>query len=189
MGKENLLWGYRRIVGELKKLGYAVGHASVRRILVEKGIHPTPEKKQHRQPPMPWNQFIASHMESLVATDFFIKTVHTWRGKFQAYSLVFLRLGTRKVFCSPATFDPGEKWVMQQAHSAFVGMQNEDIHPMMLLMDRDTKFAMQFRRYWRKRKVRSKRVPFGAPDANAYCESFLSRLKDECLDHFVLCAL
>lgn len=32
-------------------------------------------------------------------------------------------------------------------------------------------------------------MPFGAPDANAYCESFLSRLKGECLNHFVLFSL
>ena len=189
MGKENLLWGYRRIVGELKKLGYAIGHASVRRILLEEGVHPTPEKKQHRQPPMPWNQFIASHMESLVACDFFIKTVHTWRGKFQAYCLVFLHLETRKVFCSPATFNPDEKWVMQQARNAAMWMQDEHIKPMMLLMDRDTKFTVQFRYFWKKTGVRPKRLPVGAPDANAYCESFLSRLKGECLSHFVIFSL
>ena len=76
MGTENLLWGYRRIVGELKKLGHYIGTTSVKRILLEHGIHPTPEKHQKRQPPMPWGQFIQSHMESLVACDFFTKTVH-----------------------------------------------------------------------------------------------------------------
>jgi putative transposase len=186
MGRENVLWGYRRIVGEMKKLGYAVGHASVRRILVEEGIHPTPEKKQHRQPPMPWNQFIASHMDSLVACDFFTKTVYTLRGKFQAYCLVFIHLGSRKVFCSSATFDPDDAWVMQQARNAAMWMQDEGIQPMMILMDRDTKFSLHFRYFWKKMGVRPKRLPVGAPDANAYCESFLSHLKAECLNHFVI---
>ena len=189
MGKENFLWGYRRIVGELKKLGHVIGHASVRRILVEEGVHPAPEKKQHRQPPMPWSQFIASHMESLVACDFFTKPVHTIRGKFDAYVLTFIHLGSRKVVCTPATFNPDEKWVMQQARNAAMWMQDEGIQPMMLLMDRDTKFTVQFRYFWKKMKVRPKRLPVGAPDANAYCESFLSRLKGECLDHFVMFSL
>ena len=34
MGTENLLWGYRRIVGELKKLGHYIGTSSVKRILL-----------------------------------------------------------------------------------------------------------------------------------------------------------
>ena len=46
MGTENLLWGYRRIVGELKKLGHYIGTTSVKRILLEHGIYPTPEKHQ-----------------------------------------------------------------------------------------------------------------------------------------------
>ena len=105
MGRENLFWGYRRIVGELKKLGHAIGQASVRRILIEADVYPTPEKKWQRRPPMPWNQFIASHMESLVACDFFSKPVHTLRGKLDAYVLTFIHLGSRKVFCTPATFN------------------------------------------------------------------------------------
>jgi putative transposase len=189
MGRENLLWGYRRIVGELKKLGHTAGHASVRRILLGADVHPTPEKRQQRQPPMPWSQFIASHMESLVACDFFTKPVHTLRGKLDAYVLVFLHLGSRKVFCTPATFHPDEQWVMQQARNAAMWMQEEGIQPMMLLVDRDTKFTVQFRYFWKKQKVRPKRLPFGAPNANAYCESFLSRLKGECLNHFVLFSL
>jgi putative transposase len=189
MGKENVLWGYRRIVGEMKKLGHAVGHASVRRILIVEGIHPTPEKKQHRQPPMPWNQFIASHMDSLIACDFFAKPVHTLRGKFQAYCLVFIHLGSRKVFCSSATFNPGDAWVMQQARNAAMWMQDNDIKPMMLLMDRDSKFGLHFRYFWKKMRVRPKRLPVGAPDANAYCESFLSHLKAECLNHFMIFSL
>jgi putative transposase len=53
----------------MKKLGYTVCATSVKRILLDEGIHPTPEKLQRRQPPMPRGQFVAAHMESLVACD------------------------------------------------------------------------------------------------------------------------
>ena len=43
IGSENLLWGYKRIAGELKKLGLYAGANSVKRILNEAGIHPSPE--------------------------------------------------------------------------------------------------------------------------------------------------
>uniref|UniRef100_UPI001D0E4D38 hypothetical protein n=1 Tax=Candidatus Magnetaquicoccus inordinatus TaxID=2496818 RepID=UPI001D0E4D38 len=52
MAKENILWGYRRIAGELKKLGLYAGSTSVKRILTDAGIHPTPEKEK-KKPPIP----------------------------------------------------------------------------------------------------------------------------------------
>jgi len=65
IGQENILWGYRRIVGELKKLGHNIASNSVKTILKQHGIHPTPEKIHRKQPPMPWGQFVASHADSL----------------------------------------------------------------------------------------------------------------------------
>jgi putative transposase len=76
LGQENILGGYRRIVGELKKLGHTIATSSVRRILREYRIHPTPEKAQKREPPLPWEQFLQAHMESLVGSEFFTKTGH-----------------------------------------------------------------------------------------------------------------
>lgn len=43
IGSENTLWGYRRIVGELKNLGLYAGANTVKRILIDAGIHPSPE--------------------------------------------------------------------------------------------------------------------------------------------------
>ncbi|MEO5368871.1 MAG: hypothetical protein H7833_02200 [Magnetococcus sp. DMHC-1] len=96
MAKENLLWRYRRIVGEIKKLGLYAGANTVKRILTEAGIHPTP-KKEKKKPPLPWLTFIKAHMESIVATDFFSKDIFTPLGKRTAYVLVFIHLGSRRV--------------------------------------------------------------------------------------------
>jgi putative transposase len=189
LGQENLLWGFRRIAGELKKLGHTVGTSSVKRILREHGVHPAPEKTQKRQPPLPWAQFVQSHMESLVACDFFTKTVHTLRGRFDAYCLVFIHLGSRRVFCSPATFNPDEKWVMQQARNANMWMQEQGIQPRMLILDHDTKFSLHFRQFWKDMHIRPKRIPIKAPQANAFVESFIANLKGECLNHFIILAL
>jgi len=189
VGSENLLWGYRRIVGEMRKLGYAVCATSVKRILLDEGIHPTPEKNQRRQPPMPWGQFIAAHMESLVATDFFTKSVYTWRGRFDAFCLVFIHLKSRRVFCSPATFNPDEAWVMQQARNAAMWMQDEGIKFRWILMDHDTKFSLRFREFWNEDGVRPIRIPVGAPMANAFAETYVGKCKHECLNHFVIFSL
>ena len=46
MAVENVLWGYERIVGELKKIGCRLGRTTVSRILAEEGIHPLPRKSK-----------------------------------------------------------------------------------------------------------------------------------------------
>ena len=105
IGSENLLWGYRRIAGELKKLGIYAGANSVKRILNEAGIHPSPEKHK-KKPALPWTTFVRAHMESMVACDFFTKTVLTPRGPLTAYVLIFIHLGSRRVYCSAPTYAP-----------------------------------------------------------------------------------
>jgi putative transposase len=121
---ENLTWGYERIQGELKKLGIRIGATTISDILKRAGRHPIPEKGSG-SPPGQWKQFINSHMDTLVATDFFTKPVLTWRGWIDAYVLVFIHLGSRRVFMSPATFNPSENWVLQQSRN--VAMHFEDM--------------------------------------------------------------
>ena len=44
LATENLRWGYRRIVGEFKKLGIRIGATTIRDILKEEGRFPDPHK-------------------------------------------------------------------------------------------------------------------------------------------------
>ena len=43
LGRENIRWGYRRVVGELRKLGFYVSASTVRKILRESGYPPSPK--------------------------------------------------------------------------------------------------------------------------------------------------
>jgi putative transposase len=44
LARENPRWGYKRIVGELKGLGIGVSATSVRKVLLDAGLRPAPER-------------------------------------------------------------------------------------------------------------------------------------------------
>jgi len=120
---ENPTWGKRRISAELNKLAIRICPNSVRGILRQEGFTPPPDKTKRPAQVVPWQVFLKAHMDSVVSCDFFSKTLWTIRGKFDAYCLAFIHLGTRRVWCSPTTLHPNEAWVMQQARNVAMWMQ------------------------------------------------------------------
>jgi putative transposase len=65
LGQGNPHWGYRRIVGELKGLGITVSATSVRKVLLEVGLRPAPERSQSS-----WRPFLRAQAASMLACDF-----------------------------------------------------------------------------------------------------------------------
>jgi transposase len=53
LARENRHWGYRRIVGELKGLGVVVSPTTVRKVLIEAGLPPAPERTR-----VSWRAFL-----------------------------------------------------------------------------------------------------------------------------------
>ncbi len=184
IGEGNPNWGYRRVVGELKKLGFRIGATTVRTVLREAGI-PTGPETPTCQASIPWRTFIHANLDSIVATDFFTKRIYTMHGVMTAYVLVFIHLGSRKVYCSRATCSPNEQWVLQQARNASMWLDDEGIEARFILHDRDTKYSEAFRQFWRSNGIRRVRSPIRAPKANAFAESFIGTIKRECLNHFM----
>jgi putative transposase len=76
MARENRSWGYDRIVGALGNLGCTVSDQTVGNILKRHGMAPAPERKTTTT----WKEFIRTHMDVLVATDFFTADVWTTAG-------------------------------------------------------------------------------------------------------------
>ncbi len=67
MAQENRSWGYDRVVGALVNLGDTLSDQTVGNILKRHGLPPAPERKT----PTTWKEFIRTHRDVLVATDFF----------------------------------------------------------------------------------------------------------------------
>jgi hypothetical protein len=71
MAQDNRAWGYDRIAGALVHLEYDISVQTVGNILKHRGLSPAPERTKTP----PWKAFIRSHIDVLVAADFFTTEV------------------------------------------------------------------------------------------------------------------
>ncbi len=181
MATENGGWGYTRIVGELSKLGAVVSRSSVRRILLEQGLEPAPERLKH----MPWAKFPRTHWAGLAAADFF--TVEVWSrfGLIRYMVLFVIDLPTRRVEIAGIRLVPNGPWMEQVARNLvdeMAGFLRGKTH---LIHDRDLLFTAKFRDVLMSGEVESVRLPPKSPNLNAYAERFVLSIKSECLDRMV----
>jgi hypothetical protein len=95
LARENPRWGYKRIQGELKKLGIPVSATTIRTVLLGNGLRPVP-----RRASVTWRAFLRAQAAGIIATDFF--TVETVRLK-TLHVLFFIELHTRGKFGSLAS--------------------------------------------------------------------------------------
>jgi putative transposase len=177
LSHENPHWGYRRIVGELKSLGIAVSATSVRKVLLERGLRPAPERSHSS-----WRAFLRAQGASVLACDFLtVETAFLQR----IYVLFFISLATRRIEYIAASSKPDGRWVAQQARNLVTQLGDE--HSFRVLIDdRDTKFTHAFDEILRTEGIRVIHTPIQAPNANAYAERWVRTLRADCLDRILI---
>ena len=182
MARENPTWGYRRIAGGLvAAFDHAISHQTVRNILAEHGIDPAPQRKGKTS----WPDFIRSHTECLLATDFFTTEVWTAFGLVTYYTLFFIHVGSRKVYVAGITRNPTDAWVRQVTRN--LTFQHCELleRCRYLIRDRDAKFAVGFDVIMRSMGVEPVPLPPRSPNLNAFAERFVRSIKGECLDRMI----
>src|SRR5258708_10707011 len=99
------------MVGPLANLGDTISDQSVGNIVKRHGIPPAPERKTTTT----WKAFIRTHLDVLVATDFFTAEVWTLGGLVTYSVLFFIHLGSREVHVTGVTPPPKEAGMVQVA--------------------------------------------------------------------------
>jgi transposase InsO family protein len=172
MAKENPLWGYRLIQGELLKLGIEISASSIRRVIAPKR-RPGPKRDT-------WSQFMRNQAASIVACDLF--TVESIRMK-TLHVLFFIDLHSRRVMIGGVTGEATDlRWCTQIARNLSEARESRSTPLRFLVHDRDKRFGAMFDEVFKAEGVAIIRTPWRAPRANAYTERFVRTVRTECVD-------
>jgi putative transposase len=178
LAHENPLWGYRRIHGELTKLGLTIAPSTIYEILRAAGIDPAPRRNGPT-----WRQFLHAQAAGILAVDFLhVDTVALSR----LYVLVFIEHGTRRMHLGGITAHPTGDWTVQQARNLALDLGDRFVDFRFLIRDRGSNFTASFDAVFQATETTILRTAVQAPRMNAICERLIGTLRRELLDRTLI---
>ena len=178
LAQENPLWGYRRIHGELTKLGVAVAPFTIYEILRAAGIDPAPRRDDRA-----WRRFLHAQAAGILAADFLhVDTVAPTR----LYVLVFVEHATRRMHLAGVTAHPTGDWTVQQARNLALDLGERFRDFRFLIRDRGSNFTASFDAVFQATGTSIVCTAVQAPRMNAICERLIGTLRREVLDRTLI---
>ena len=176
-------WGYTKIRQALVRLGHKVSRQTVKNILVAEGIAPAPDDGGDSDS---WSEFLKRHAEVMWQSDFACKKKWTIQGLVDVYFLVFIHLGTRRIWVSPSTHHPTGDWTTQQARNFQIHVEDENLTCNIISRDNDGKYTEPFDEVFKSVGCTVKRITPASPNLQAHVERVIQTIKHEILNGFVI---
>ncbi len=172
---ENPTWGYRRIHGELRRLGHRLAASTVWKILRDNGREPSPDRTGPT-----WREFITSQAHALVATDFFCVDTVTLR---RLHVLFLIEIETRRVHLAGITTNPTGAWTAQAVRNLTMTYRRAI---RFAIRDGVSKYTRTFDQVFVAIGAEVIKTPPGAPKANAFAERWVRTVRHELLDRTLI---
>ena len=176
IARENPKWGYGKMAGEMRKLGYKrFGRSTVKRIVERHGLTPRPDRAG-----LSWHDFLSHYGQFIWACDFFTVTTATLQ---TSYVLFFIEIRSRRIVFLNVSDSPDGAWTAQQFRNLSIV---DDEPPRYLIHDRDSKFTAHADALLGDAGSKVIRLPVQSPNLNAYAERWVRTVREECLDRVIV---
>ncbi len=166
---DNILWGVRKIEGELRKLNIFIDHKTIWNILR------TFRRKGKLKKYLNWKKFLKLQVNSIYAMDFF--TIDTIFNK-RYYVFFIIAHKTREIIRFAITENPTKEFVRQQMIE-FECQVNRIVY---MIHDNAAQFNLDYLSY----SINGIATSIMAPNMNSIAERFVKNARVEALDYFLL---
>lgn len=169
MKNENLLWGSKKIQGELLKLDIKLARSNIATIIE------TYRKQGKINTGTSWRKFLMLHAKSLYGMDFF--TIDTFR-KQRFYVYFVIKHDSREIVQYAITKYPVREFVRQN----LIDLQIKTHSKIKMIHDNAAAFNLNYESY----NIKNIPTSFFAPNMNSIAERFVLSIRKEALDNFIL---
>lgn len=175
-------WDKMQICEEMRKYIPGISRLNIFDMIYDTGIWVKPSKKMGQQ----WYDFMNENGKVTWAGDFFTTEVWTDHGQRTFHTLFFVNLTTQEVFIAGTTEYCTSQWIVRTLNwYVETGEIPFDKGACCLIRDRDKRYSEDVDWLFVKLGLQPKKISPRAPIMNFPAESFVRKIKQECLSHCI----